>query len=61
MPGRLVSKKTYVQEYHKLTEKTGIAFVPDAAWKDAVFRRGDPAGDHGVRILVWALRAHRPT
>ncbi len=37
MPGRLVSKKTYVQDYHKLTEKTGIPFVPDAAWKDAVF------------------------
>ncbi len=37
MPGRLVNKKTYVQEYHELTEKTGIPFVPDAAWKDAVF------------------------
>ena len=37
MPGRLVSKKTYVQEYHQLAEKTGIPFVPDAAWKDAVF------------------------
>jgi ubiquinol-cytochrome c reductase cytochrome b subunit len=37
MPGRLVNKKTYVQEYHNLTEKTGIPFVPDAAWKDAVF------------------------
>lgn len=37
MPGRLVNKKTYVQEYHKLAEKTGIPFVPDAAWKDAVF------------------------
>jgi len=37
MPGRLVNKKTYVQDYHKLTEKTGIPFVPDAAWKDAVF------------------------
>ena len=24
-------------EYHELTEKTGIPFVPDAAWKDAVF------------------------
>jgi len=35
--GRLVNKKTYVQEYHKLTEKTGIPFVPDAVWKDAVF------------------------
>jgi ubiquinol-cytochrome c reductase cytochrome b subunit len=37
MPGRLVNKQTYVQEYHTLTEKTGIPFVPDAAWKDAVF------------------------
>jgi ubiquinol-cytochrome c reductase cytochrome b subunit len=37
MPGRLVSKKTYTQDYHKLTKETGIAFVPDAAWKDAVF------------------------
>jgi ubiquinol-cytochrome c reductase cytochrome b subunit len=37
MPGRLVSKKNYVREYHQLTEKTGIPFVPDAAWKDAIF------------------------
>jgi ubiquinol-cytochrome c reductase cytochrome b subunit len=37
MPGRLVSKKTYTLDYHKLTKETGIAFVPDAAWKDAVF------------------------
>jgi ubiquinol-cytochrome c reductase cytochrome b subunit len=37
MPGRLVNKKTYTREYHKLTQKTGISFVPDAAWKDAVF------------------------
>ncbi|MDX6459688.1 MAG: ubiquinol-cytochrome c reductase cytochrome b subunit [Acidobacteriaceae bacterium] len=37
MPGRLVSKKTYVREYHALAEETGIPFVPDAAWKDAVF------------------------
>jgi len=37
MPGRLVSKATYDREYHALTKKTGIPFVPDAAWKDAVF------------------------
>jgi len=37
MPGRIVKKSTYVQEYHELTAKTGIPFVPDAAWKDAVF------------------------
>jgi ubiquinol-cytochrome c reductase cytochrome b subunit len=37
MPGRVVRKSTYVREYHELTKKTGIAFVPDAAWKDAIF------------------------
>ena len=37
MPGRLVRRSTYEREYHELTEKTGIPFVPDAAWKDAMF------------------------
>ncbi len=37
MPGRLVRKSTYEKEYHELTQRTGIPFVPDAAWKDAVF------------------------
>ena len=37
MPGRLVSKETYVREYAGLTKKTGIPFIPDAAWKDAIF------------------------
>jgi ubiquinol-cytochrome c reductase cytochrome b subunit len=37
MPGRLVSKRTYAHDYHKLTKDTGIAFIPDAAWKDAIF------------------------
>ena len=37
MPGRVVRKSTYVAEYHQLTKKTGIPFVPDAAWKDAIF------------------------
>ena len=37
MPGRIVSKKTYVRDYHHLTQETGIPFVPDAAWKDAIF------------------------
>ena len=37
MPGRLVRKSTYEREYQELNEKNGIPFVPDAAWKDAVF------------------------
>jgi ubiquinol-cytochrome c reductase cytochrome b subunit len=37
MPGRLVRKATYVQEYHELTQKDGIPFVPGAVWKDMIF------------------------
>src|ERR1700744_4490803 len=37
MPGRIVRRRTYMHEYHELTKKTGIPFIPDAAWKDAVF------------------------
>ena len=37
MPGRLVRRSTYEREYHELTLRTGLPFVPDAAWKDAVF------------------------
>jgi ubiquinol-cytochrome c reductase cytochrome b subunit len=37
MPGRIVRKSTYEREYHELVEKTGMPFVPEAAWKDAVF------------------------
>ena len=37
MPGRLVRRATYVQEYHELTRKDGIPFVPDAVWKDMFF------------------------
>jgi len=37
MPGRVVRKSTYVREYHELTKKSGVPFIPDAAWKDAIF------------------------
>ncbi len=37
MPGRIVSKATYAREYQEETHKDGVPFVPDAAWKDAVF------------------------
>ncbi len=37
MPGRLVRRSTYVQEYHEITHKDGVPFVPVAAWKDAFF------------------------
>ncbi len=37
MPGRIVQRSTYLQEYHALIEKDGIPFVPEAVWKDVLF------------------------
>jgi ubiquinol-cytochrome c reductase cytochrome b subunit len=37
MPGRVVKRSTYLKEYHELTEKDGVRFVPDAFRKDLVF------------------------
>jgi ubiquinol-cytochrome c reductase cytochrome b subunit len=37
MPGRIVRRATYTREYHDLTHKDGIAFVPYAVWKDIFF------------------------
>jgi ubiquinol-cytochrome c reductase cytochrome b subunit len=37
MPGRLVRRATYIQEYHEMTHKDGIPFVPGAIWKDLFF------------------------
>jgi ubiquinol-cytochrome c reductase cytochrome b subunit len=37
MPGRVVRKATYIKEYHELTKKDGIPFVPDAVYKDLFF------------------------
>jgi ubiquinol-cytochrome c reductase cytochrome b subunit len=37
MPGRIVRRATYLQEYHELTRKQGIPFVPEAVWKDILF------------------------
>ncbi|HEY0786615.1 MAG TPA: cytochrome b N-terminal domain-containing protein [Acidobacteriaceae bacterium] len=37
MPGRIVRRSTYVQEYNELAHKHGIPFVPGAVWKDLFF------------------------
>jgi ubiquinol-cytochrome c reductase cytochrome b subunit len=37
MPGRLVKRSTYANEYHELTKKDGAPFVPYAIWKDLFF------------------------
>jgi ubiquinol-cytochrome c reductase cytochrome b subunit len=37
MPGRLVRRAIYADEYHELTKKDGAPFVPYAVWKDLYF------------------------
>ncbi len=37
MPGRVVNRKTYLGEYHKLSHEDGIPFIPGAFWKDLIF------------------------
>jgi len=49
MPGRIVKRSTYLKEYHELTHKDGVPFVPDAFRKDFVFS--------GVIILALVLCA----
>ena len=39
-PGRIVKRETYIQEYNELSHKDGMAFVPGAVWKDAMFAAG---------------------
>ena len=37
MPGRVVKRETYLKEYHELTQKDGVRFIPDAFRKDLIF------------------------
>jgi ubiquinol-cytochrome c reductase cytochrome b subunit len=37
MPGRLVRRSTYIQQYEDSVHKDGIPFVPAAIWKDMIF------------------------
>ncbi|HEY3665534.1 MAG TPA: cytochrome b N-terminal domain-containing protein, partial [Polyangiaceae bacterium] len=37
MPGRVVRRATYLKEYHELTQRDGVPFVPGAVAKDIAF------------------------
>src|ERR1700691_5936136 len=50
MPGRVVRRATYLQEYNELKHKEGIPFVPGAVWKDIFF-----SGFILIAIAVCAL------
>jgi len=50
MPGRIVRRSTYIEEYEKATEQDGVPFVPGAIWKDIIF-----SAAVGLSIGVCAL------
>jgi ubiquinol-cytochrome c reductase cytochrome b subunit len=50
MPGRVVRRDTYLREYHDLTHRDGVPFVPNAVWKDIVFS--------GIVLLAIAACAY---
>src|SRR5260370_39721434 len=50
VPGRIVRRATYLKEYHELTKKDGIPFVPGAVWKDLVF---SPAILLSITACAW--------
>ena len=37
MPGRIVRRDAYLQEYREITYTKGVPFVPNAVWKDILF------------------------
>jgi ubiquinol-cytochrome c reductase cytochrome b subunit len=37
VPGRIVRRATYLEQYRDLTHTDGVPFVPAAVWKDIVF------------------------
>jgi ubiquinol-cytochrome c reductase cytochrome b subunit len=37
VPGRIVRRETYIQEYNHLAHTDGLPFVPGAVWKDLFF------------------------
>src|SRR5262249_4130841 len=37
VPGRVVRRETYLKEYHELTHKEGMPFVPEGIRKDIIF------------------------
>jgi len=37
MPGRIVDRVTYTEQYEELVRKDGVPFVPYAVWKDLIF------------------------
>ena len=60
MPGRIVKRATYVNEYHELTKKDGAPFVPYAVWKDLFFAAFIILAVAACASLLRSIWADRP-
>jgi hypothetical protein len=60
MPGRIVRRTTYLKEYHELTHKDGIPFVPGAIAKDLFFSAFILLCRSRVRRVFRPVRTERP-
>ncbi len=60
MPGRLVKRATYVNEYHELTKRDGAPFVPYAVWKDLFFAAFILLAVAACARVLWSVRSNRP-
>jgi ubiquinol-cytochrome c reductase cytochrome b subunit len=58
MPGRLVRRATYIEEYDQLTHTDGIPFIPGAFWKDLVFSAAVLAA---VAVCAFLFGPYGPT
>ncbi len=58
MPGRVVRRSTYLQEYEELVHKDGVPFVPSAIWKDMFF---SAAIIVAVMLCAWYFGPFGPT
>jgi ubiquinol-cytochrome c reductase cytochrome b subunit len=58
MPGRVVRRSTYLQEYEELVHKDGVPFVPAAIWKDMFF---SAAIIVAVMFCAWYFGPFGPT
>jgi len=57
MPGRVVRRTTYLEEYERLNAREGVPFVPAAAWKDIFFSAAVVAA---VAICALVLGPYGP-